>query len=600
MMFVVGGCLWVASAVLVERSVSSASVASHTPVMGPSVLNARQLAIWYSRHSGVVPRIPRFDGHPAGDVQALAQVFIDEGNVEGVRGDIAFVQSMVETGWLGFEGSQVPADAFNYAGIYAFDGRPYVGAPGAETCAHGDSLPSRCMGSAQRGVLMQIQLLRSYADASTAGLHGRLISAPSDRVGAAPLWEDFGGNNCPCGKLIWASANGYGLRIIQLYTQALTESGVATTCEPTAHAIRSTSGTGYWEIASDAEVHAVGRARFDGDPHTLRLAAPVVGAASTSTGRGYWLVGRDGGVFAYGDAQFYGSAGNLHLIKPIDGMTSTNDDRGYWLVAEDGGVFAFGNARFYGSIANKASSVPIVGIESTATGKGYWLFASDGNVYGFGDARLYGRLPNNHVSSPIVAMQRTPTSRGYWLLGTDGRVFPFGDAANYGDIAACHYGAASRLLSTPDANGYWIATHDGTIIAFGDATTLGSAPLANGTPVGLLSADPAEFHYTIHYNNTQYALLIKTAAHFHLAARDVPSAGVTVLARQLRSAAHPTTKPVGTIRDAGSHTIHITYDAATNASTLQPVEHYLATTGNHTLYVGGLVMEYIAALQGLR
>ena len=119
---------------------------------------------------------------------------------------IAFVQSMIETGWLGFAGSQIPPDAYNYAGINAFDGRASL-----PNCRTRDSAPSRCMGTPQHGVLMQIQLLRSYADPTTKTMLGRLISAPSDRVGAAPLWEYFGGTNCPCGKLIWASAPGYGL-----------------------------------------------------------------------------------------------------------------------------------------------------------------------------------------------------------------------------------------------------------------------------------------------------------------------------------------------------------------------------------------------------
>src|SRR5271154_562436 len=71
---------------------AAADVTTHTPVMGPSLLSANQLAAWYFRHSGTTPLIPAFDGHPAGDVAALAQVFIDDGKAEGVRGDMAFVQ----------------------------------------------------------------------------------------------------------------------------------------------------------------------------------------------------------------------------------------------------------------------------------------------------------------------------------------------------------------------------------------------------------------------------------------------------------------------------------------------------------------------------
>src|SRR5258705_7453630 len=73
--------------------VAAADTTTHTPVMGPSLLTAKQLSAWYFRHSGTTPLIPSFDGHPAGDVAALAQVFIDDGKKEGVRGDMAFIQS---------------------------------------------------------------------------------------------------------------------------------------------------------------------------------------------------------------------------------------------------------------------------------------------------------------------------------------------------------------------------------------------------------------------------------------------------------------------------------------------------------------------------
>ena len=106
-----------------DAPAASAAVTTHTPVMGPSLLDARQLAAWYEQnHGSIQPRIPALHN----DVAALAQIFIDEGNAEGVRGDIAFVQSMLETGWLGFAGSQIPPDAYNYSGINAFDGRAVV------------------------------------------------------------------------------------------------------------------------------------------------------------------------------------------------------------------------------------------------------------------------------------------------------------------------------------------------------------------------------------------------------------------------------------------------------------------------------------------
>ena len=196
--------------------------------MGPSLLTAAQLAAWYHRHSGVTPQIPAFDGHPANDVAALAQVFIDDGRNEGVRGDMAFVQSQLETGWMGFAGSQIPPDAYNYAGIYAFDGRTGLAELRARRLraepVHGHAAARRA-----RADPAPAQLRRPVGEAPRrVGSSPRRPTAPGD----APLWEYFGGHNCPCGKLIWASADGYGLRIIQMYSQALVESGMAGACVP--------------------------------------------------------------------------------------------------------------------------------------------------------------------------------------------------------------------------------------------------------------------------------------------------------------------------------------------------------------------------------
>jgi hypothetical protein len=467
-----------------NATAAAAATTTQTPVMGPSLLNAQQLAAWYYRHSGATPLIPAFGGHPAGDVQALAQVFIDDGRLEGVRGDIAFVQSQLETGWLHFAGSQIPPDAYNYAGIYAFDGRPSL-----PNCLHGDTPPSRCMGTPQHGVLVQIQLLRSYADPSAKTAPNRFISAPSDRAGMAPLWEYFGGHNCPCGKLIWASADGYGLRIIQMYSQALVESGMAGACVPYAPPVPGAkSGTGYWDVTLDSVVHPFGDARFFGDTRSIALTAPLTGGESIVGGAGYWLLARDGGIFTYGAAKFYGSTGGMRLNKPVNGMERGPGSLGYWLVADDGGIFSFGSAKFYGSMGGRHLNEPMLGMERTATGKGYWLFASDGGIFNFGDAKFLGSLGGTRLAYPVVSMQRTFSGNGYWMMTQDGKVYAFGDARRYGDISMCrNYFGATRMLVTPDGGGYWIASGTGVIVPFGDAKSLGFPQTVGGPTVALMS-----------------------------------------------------------------------------------------------------------------
>ena len=76
-------------------------------------------------------------------------MYLEEGQAEGVRGDIAFVQSIIETGWFSF-GGRVPPDANNFSGLGATDG----------TSSYAT------FADARTGVRAQIQHLRAYADAT--------------------------------------------------------------------------------------------------------------------------------------------------------------------------------------------------------------------------------------------------------------------------------------------------------------------------------------------------------------------------------------------------------------------------------------------------
>src|SRR6186713_2504851 len=77
------------SAVLTPLPAAADSVTTRTPVMGPNLLSASQLARWYHAEHGSPPKVPSLGNN----ITALAQTFIDEGRRDGVRGDIAFVQS---------------------------------------------------------------------------------------------------------------------------------------------------------------------------------------------------------------------------------------------------------------------------------------------------------------------------------------------------------------------------------------------------------------------------------------------------------------------------------------------------------------------------
>jgi hypothetical protein len=174
------------------------------PVMGQSSLSWEQLSEFFWRNQP--PGSPCLTV----SVETLTSYFVWEGNVENVRGDIAFAQSIVETGWFRY-GGQVQCGQNNYAGIGATDG----GASGA-------SFPD-----ANTGVRAQIQHLRAYADAFATSctappLHTPCADPRFDAVepkGKAPNWNDMGNGN-------WATSPNYAATVLGVYNRIRTYSGL--------------------------------------------------------------------------------------------------------------------------------------------------------------------------------------------------------------------------------------------------------------------------------------------------------------------------------------------------------------------------------------
>ena len=470
----IGGPLLSAAALPSTLAGATPLPSIQTKVMGAPVLNAAQLAAWYhTKHSGAA-NLPNL----ANNIQTLAQIYLDEGAIDGVRGDIAFVQSYFETGVFMFpSGGQIRADFNNFSGLFAFNGRTK-----GTTCA-AETTPSRCFATPTLGVRYQIQLLRGYADITVANDPTRLIKPPADRRGLAPYWEQFGGQS---GKAIWATAPNYGVIILTSYNGALAYNGVNLNCLPYYQgASTGTSGTGYWLFGTDGVVYPFGSAANYGDLRSLNLWKPVVSAEATPDKKGYWMLGLDGGVFAFGNAHFYGSLGGVKLWSPVNDFATTPDGKGYWLSAGDGGIFAFGSAHFYGSLGGVKLTAPVTSIEATPSGKGYWLTQSDGVLWPFGDA---GNFSHIHRTRGIVEVKRSKTGNGYYQLRNDGGIARFGDAVSYGNQMACGMTPASHMALTPTGNGYWIVSTSGSVLAFGDAKALGMPATTTGGVAGFAVA----------------------------------------------------------------------------------------------------------------
>jgi hypothetical protein len=132
-------------------------------------------------------------------IDELTALFVAEGQDEGVRSDIAFAQSLLETGSFSYPGGGlVNGTDNNFAGVGACD-----------SCAHGHVYPD-----AQTGVRVQMQYLHVYADATMTV--SRFAHPPVDpnmdknfRRGKAPTWSGL--------THTWATADGYADSILRVY-----------------------------------------------------------------------------------------------------------------------------------------------------------------------------------------------------------------------------------------------------------------------------------------------------------------------------------------------------------------------------------------------
>ena len=174
------------------------------PVMGPcSRASADEIVNWWNTRA-------RPEYRASVPIADLVHMYIEEGQAEGVRGDLAFMQGIIETGWFSFSG-RVPPSANNFSGLGATDGTTlYAVFPDART-----------------GVRAQIQHLRAYADTTAKSctvppLHNPCVDPRFDLVspkGKANIWNAFGNGN-------WATDPAYAWKVLGLYEHLMVSLGL--------------------------------------------------------------------------------------------------------------------------------------------------------------------------------------------------------------------------------------------------------------------------------------------------------------------------------------------------------------------------------------
>jgi hypothetical protein len=166
------------------------------PILGPSRLTPADIVAWYratGRHE--TTSVP---------VDVLAQLYVDEGRLAGVRGDVAFAEAALDTGDFTF-----PA-----TGALSGHDNGLTLAAGCDTCR---DVPS--FASAAQAVRAHVQLLRTYADPD---VNSTVLGAPpvepnvldTQLQGTIASWRQLPG--------MAATAPEYGSEILRTYDEIIT------------------------------------------------------------------------------------------------------------------------------------------------------------------------------------------------------------------------------------------------------------------------------------------------------------------------------------------------------------------------------------------
>ena len=179
-------------------SQGGASTEGRTRIMGTAVATATQMQSYIK---SVNPAV-------AQSVIDMIPLYLSEGAAEGVRGDIAFAQSCLETGNFGFSGSAVTLDQNNFCGM--------------GVTANG--MKGSSFDTPQLGIRAQIQHLKAYA--SKDALKNAVVDPRFQYVarGCAEYVEWLGQKENPVGKG-WATGLGYGSKILTILQKMVGTAG---------------------------------------------------------------------------------------------------------------------------------------------------------------------------------------------------------------------------------------------------------------------------------------------------------------------------------------------------------------------------------------
>ena len=178
----------------VREAMGTVVIVGHTSIVGAAEATVEQMRAYIKEKNPEVPQ----------SVIDMIPLYLSEGAAEGIRGDIAFAQSCLETGNFTFSGSAVTLDQNNFCGMGVTS----------------SGMMGNSFATSQLGIRAQIQHLKAYANSDS--LKNTCIDPRFEYVarGSAEYVEWLGIQENPNGRG-WAAGAEYGDKILRILTAIL-------------------------------------------------------------------------------------------------------------------------------------------------------------------------------------------------------------------------------------------------------------------------------------------------------------------------------------------------------------------------------------------
>lgn len=165
------------------------------PIMGSSDITVQEMIDYFNESGEAYPSEKLSEGG-AGSIETFCRMYMEEAEAEGVRPEVAFAQTMKETGFLQY-GGDASIEQYNFAGLGTT----------------GNGVPGNSYPDVRTGIRAQIQHLKAYA--TDEALNGDCVDDRYEYVkkGSAPYVQWLGQQENPEG-LGWATGVNYGYDII--------------------------------------------------------------------------------------------------------------------------------------------------------------------------------------------------------------------------------------------------------------------------------------------------------------------------------------------------------------------------------------------------